>query len=100
MKSLRATLLLAALLLLSTTTLSAQATRIACKDGSPPKAGHFTCWGHGGVVSPPLRKARLAERKAAARKSTTKKHAAKKPADRAAKKKKARSTNAAKHSAK
>lgn len=85
MTSIRASLATASLLLLSASTLSAQATRIACKDGSAPKAGHFTCWGHGGVVSAPLKKA----------KGTAKKHVAKKPSAKADKKKtakKARST--------
>jgi hypothetical protein len=70
MKSLRASLTLAGLLLLSATTLRAQATRIACKDGSQPKVGHFTCWGHGGVVSAPLKKAKAAEKKPAAKASS------------------------------
>jgi hypothetical protein len=105
MKSLRVSLLLAALLLLSATTLRAQAARIACKDGSPPKIGHFTCWGHGGVVSAPLKKARSAEAKTAAKKPTAKKASARKPAAKSAAKKKkaevkARSPKAAKHSAK
>jgi hypothetical protein len=43
-------LFLAAMLMLSASTLSAQATRISCKDGSKPKVGHFSCWGHGGLV--------------------------------------------------
>lgn len=96
MKSLRVTLLLAGLLLLSATTLRAQATRIACKDGSPPKAGHFTCWGHGGVVPAPLGKSRRAESRAGAHT-----HAAKRPsAKRTAAKKKARAKTAPRHSAK
>jgi hypothetical protein len=66
MKSLRVSLVIAILLLLSATTLRAQAaTRIACKDGSQPKVGHFTCWGHGGVVTAPLARAKPAARKAA-----------------------------------
>jgi hypothetical protein len=24
---------------------------MACKDGSKPKVGHFSCWGHGGLVA-------------------------------------------------
>ena len=51
MKSLRVSLVLAGLLLLSATTASAQTGRMACKDGSKPKIGHFSCWGHGGLVS-------------------------------------------------
>jgi hypothetical protein len=79
MKSLRVSLATASVLLLSASTLSAQAARIACKDGSQPKVGHFTCWGHGGVVSAPLKKAKAVE----------KKPAAKKPVAKATKKKKA-----------
>jgi hypothetical protein len=51
MKSLRVSLVLATMLLLSATTLSAQSSRVACKDGSQPKIGHFSCWGHGGLVA-------------------------------------------------
>jgi hypothetical protein len=83
MKSLRVSLATASLLVLSASTLSAQATRIACKDGSQPKVGHFTCWGHGGVVSAPVKKAKAAEKK-----SVAKKAAAKKPATKVASKKK------------
>jgi hypothetical protein len=71
MKSLRVSLALAAFSLLPASTLSAQATRIACKDGSVPKVGHFTCWGHGGVVSVPVKKARTAEKKKPAAKAAT-----------------------------
>ena len=79
MNSLRVSLATASLLLLSASTLSAQATRIACKDGSAPKVGHFTCWGHGGVVSAPLKKAKATERKPVAKKPVAKKSVAKKP---------------------
>jgi hypothetical protein len=72
MKTLRVSLATASLLLLSASTLSAQATRIACKDGSPPKVGHFTCWGHGGVVSTAAKKAKAAEKKPAAKKPAAK----------------------------
>jgi hypothetical protein len=104
MKTLRASLLLAGLLLLSATTLQAQG-RIACKDGSPPKIGHFTCWGHGGVVSAPLKKARAAETKPAVTKPAahkpTAKKLTKKPAKKPAAKKKKSTTKARpKHSAK
>lgn len=78
MTTLRVSLATAGLMLLSATTLSAQSTRIGCKDGSAPKVGHFTCWGHGGVVSAPVRKGKIAP----------KKHVAKKPATKADKKKK------------
>jgi hypothetical protein len=88
MKSLRVSLVLAGLLLLSATTASAQTGRLACKDGSKPKVGHFSCWGHGGLVSgvtkpvakapkldtKPAVKAAKKEHVATARKST-KKHA-------------------------
>jgi len=51
MTSLRARLVLASMLVLSASTLSAQtSSRISCKDGSKPKIGHFSCWGHGGLV--------------------------------------------------
>jgi hypothetical protein len=84
MKTLRVSLATASLLLFSASTLSAQGTRIACKDGSQPKVGHFTCWGHGGVVSAPLKKAKPIERKSVAKKPVAKKATAKS----AAKKKK------------
>ena len=84
MKSLRVSLATASLLLLAAAPLRAQASRIACKDGSVPKVGHFTCWGHGGVVSVPVKKARAVEKKPAAKKSV-----AKKPVAKATKKKKA-----------
>ena len=51
MKSLRVSLVLASIMLLSATTVSAQTGRMACKDGSKPKIGHFSCWGHGGLVA-------------------------------------------------
>ena len=84
MKSLRVSLATASLLLLSASTLRAQATRVGCKDGSQPKVGHFTCWGHGGVVSVPAKKPRAVEKKRIATKPV-----AKKPVVKAAKKKKA-----------
>jgi hypothetical protein len=88
MKSLRASLATASLLLLSASTLRAQASHIACKDGSEPKIGHFTCWGHGGVVSVPVKKVRAVEKKHTAKKPAAK-PVAKKPVAKAAKKKKA-----------
>ena len=51
MKSLRVSIVLASVLLLSASTLSAQTGRMSCKDGSKPKIGHFSCWGHGGLVA-------------------------------------------------
>jgi hypothetical protein len=95
MNSLRVSLATASLLLLSASTLSAQGTRIACKDGSAPKAGHFTCWGHGGVVSAPLKKAKAAEHKAVAKTSVGKKSGAKKSSAKAAKKKAAKKAKSA-----
>lgn len=56
MKSLRVSFVLAGLLLLSASTLSAQASKVSCKDGSPLKSGHFACWGHGGIVTTPAKK--------------------------------------------
>lgn len=76
MTSLRASLATASLLLLSASTLPAQGARIACKDGSQPKVGHFTCWGHGGVVSAPAKKSRALEKKPVAKKKVTGKKAA------------------------
>lgn len=70
MKSLRVSLLLAGLLLLSATTLSAQASKVSCKDGSPLKSGHFACWGHGGIVT------RAAKKEAKASGTLGKKHSA------------------------
>jgi hypothetical protein len=51
MKSLRVCLVVAGMLVLSASPLSAQAGKVSCKDGTQPKAGHFACWGHGGVVA-------------------------------------------------
>ena len=51
MKPLRMGLAMAGLLTLSAAPLAAQGSKIACKDGSAPKGGHFACWGHGGLVS-------------------------------------------------
>lgn len=65
MKSLRVSLLLAGMLMLSASTLSAQATRISCKDGSKPKVGHFSCWGHGGLIREAVNSAPKTEAKAA-----------------------------------
>jgi hypothetical protein len=91
MKSLRVSPVLAAILLLSATKLSAQSSRVACKDGSSPKAGHFACWGHGGLVSGVAKSAVKADATTAgkaakkstaaskAKKPTAKKWTAKKP---------------------
>jgi hypothetical protein len=51
MNSLRALVVMAGMLALSPARLSAQAGRVSCKDGTLPKVGHFSCWGHGGVVA-------------------------------------------------
>jgi hypothetical protein len=84
MKSLRAPLLLAGMLLLPVSALSAQASRVGCKDGSAPKIGHFTCWGHGGVVTLPMKSAAHAEKKAAASATKAEKHKAKASAKKSA----------------
>ena len=80
MKSLRVSLAAAALVVLSASTLHAQAARVACKDGSQPKVGHFTCWGHGGVVAAPAKSkpaAKPATGKPAPKKAAKKAKAAK-----------------------
>jgi hypothetical protein len=81
MNAFRATLVAAGLVMLSATTLPAQSTRIACKDGSKPKIGHFSCWGHGGLVrqaadepvkpakAPKAKKAPTPKKKASAKKA-------------------------------
>jgi hypothetical protein len=50
MKTLRVSCLVTAMFVLGASTLPAQASRISCKDGTRPKIGHFSCWGHGGLV--------------------------------------------------
>ncbi len=50
MKTLRVSFFLTGMLVFGATTLSAQSSRISCKDGTRPKIGHFSCWGHGGLV--------------------------------------------------
>ena len=84
MNAFRATLVAASLVTLSAASLSAQSTRISCKDGSKPKIGHFSCWGHGGLVrqadesvkpalkstkAPKPKKATTATKKASAKKA-------------------------------
>ena len=64
MKSLRVRFVLASMLMLSASTLSAQAGRVSCKDGSKPKGGHFSCWGHGGIVTGALKSAAKSDAKA------------------------------------
>jgi hypothetical protein len=59
MKSFRALLTIASLLLLSATSLSAQAGSVACMDGTKSAGGRGACSGHGGI--------RTAARKADAR---------------------------------
>lgn len=68
MRSLRVSLALATLLLLSATKVSAQSSRMACKDGSQPKIGHFACWGHGGLVEGKSKSAEKVARKPEAKK--------------------------------
>ena len=83
MMSLRVPLALAGLMLLSASTLSAQGTRISCKDGSKPKVGHFACWGHGGLVREAANPAPKPVKKAEATPAHHEAKAAKKPADKA-----------------
>jgi len=78
MKTLRVSLALAGLLLLSASTLSAQSTRISCQDGTKPKVGHFACWGHGGLVREVVKSEPKVEAKSPAR--TAKKVEVKTPA--------------------
>jgi hypothetical protein len=52
------------MLVLSASSLQAQASKISCKDGSKPKIGHFSCWGHGGLVTGAVKKDKAAEKKA------------------------------------
>jgi hypothetical protein len=62
MKSLRVSFVLTGMLLLSASTLQAQASKISCKDGSKPKVGHFSCWGHGGLVTGAVKKDKAASK--------------------------------------
>ena len=65
MKSLRTLLTTAALLVLSVSSLSAQAGKVVCMDGSKSVAGRGACSGHGGIQTA-KRKAELkADAKAA-----------------------------------
>ena len=91
MKALRASLVAIGLLTLSAATLSAQSTRISCKDGSKPKIGHFSCWGHGGLVREAAAIEPVKTPKAKA-KSAAKKASVKKPAAAKATKKKSSTT--------
>lgn len=82
MNSLRNSLVLAGMLLLSASMLSAQATRISCKDGTKPKVGHFACWGRGGLVREAVKSEVKADAKATgrvAKKKTTAVAGVKKP---------------------
>jgi CO/xanthine dehydrogenase Mo-binding subunit len=63
MKSTRALLTIASLLVLSATSLSAQAGSVACMDGSRSVGGRGACSGHGGIKTA----ARKAEAKADAK---------------------------------
>ena len=67
MKSLRARFVLASMFVLSASTASAQASRISCQDGTKPKVGHFSCWGHGGLVREALKSAEKADAKPASK---------------------------------
>ena len=64
MKSLRVSLVLTSMLVLSASTLSAQSSKIPCKDGTKAKGGHFSCWGHGGIVTGAVKPAQKTEAKA------------------------------------
>ena len=75
MKSFRALLTIASLLLLSATTLSAQG-QVACMDGSKSAGGRGACSGHGGIRTA----ARKAEAKADAKAAKEVKAAEKKTA--------------------
>jgi hypothetical protein len=77
MKSLRVTFVLAGLLILSASPLSAQASKVSCKDGTQPKVGHFSCWGHGGLVTGAVKPVAKTEAKPAS-KAAKKDHAASK----------------------
>ena len=70
MKSLRVRAVLASMLVLSATTLSAQAGKVSCKDGTKPKGGHFSCWGHGGIVTGALKSAVKSDAKTASKAAT------------------------------
>jgi hypothetical protein len=60
-------LVVAGMLVLAASPLSAQARRMSCKDGSTPKGGHFSCWGHGGMVTGVAKSATKTDTKAAAK---------------------------------
>jgi hypothetical protein len=77
MQSFRITFVLAGLLVLSASTLSAQASRVSCKDGTQPKVGHFSCWGHGGLVSRTVKSAAKTDAKATTRVARKEKSASK-----------------------
>ena len=79
MKSLRVTFVLASLLVLSASPLLAQASKVSCKDGTQRKVGHFSCWGHGGLVTGAVKPAAKTEAKPAS-KAAKKEHAASKVA--------------------
>jgi hypothetical protein len=64
MRSLRASFVITTLLVLSASSVQAQSGKIACKDGSKPKIGHFSCWGHGGLVTGAVKKDKAAQKKA------------------------------------
>jgi hypothetical protein len=64
MRSLRVSFVITTMLVLSASSLQAQASKISCKDGSKPKIGHFSCWGHGGLVTGAVKKDKAAEKKA------------------------------------
>ena len=65
MKSLRSLLAVAGLLVISASTLSAQAGSVACMDGSRSAGGRGACSGHGGIQTAARKKDAKADAKAA-----------------------------------
>jgi hypothetical protein len=92
MRSLQVTCFVAGMIALSASPLSAQAGRMSCKDGTPAKVGHFSCWGHGGVVAGPAKSTARSAAKAEAK--ATAKSAKKGPDTKAKKKASARKPHA------
>lgn len=65
MKSLRALLSVAALLLLSANAASAQAGKVTCQDGTKSAGGRGACSGHGGIQTAAMKADAKADAKAA-----------------------------------
>ena len=68
MTSLRTFLVAGSLMLLGVSTLSAQAGRVTCMDGSASAGGRGACSGHGGIMTPAM-KAKIAADARAAKKA-------------------------------